>query len=138
MSQRFLLDACVISEGVRKRPNKRVLEKLQRFESSSVTSSTVWNELWFGADLLADSERKELIHAYLTSLERALPVLAYDKAAARWHARERARLQVAGSPRPFADGQIAAVAVANDLVLVTDNVADFAHFSELRVENWHR
>jgi tRNA(fMet)-specific endonuclease VapC len=36
----------------------------------------------------------------------------------------------------FADGQIAAVARANQLVLVTANVADFAAFEGLAVEDW--
>ena len=39
-------------------------------------------------------------------------------------------------PAPFADGQIAAVAVTNDLRLVTRNVADFALFDDLVVESW--
>ena len=39
-----------------------------------------------------------------------LPILDYDRRAAEWHARERARLEAAGSPAPFVDAQIAAIA----------------------------
>jgi tRNA(fMet)-specific endonuclease VapC len=35
------------------------------------------------------------------------------------------------------DGQIAAIAKINDLVLVTRNVEDFKLFSGLKSENWH-
>jgi tRNA(fMet)-specific endonuclease VapC len=38
--------------------------------------------------------------------------------------------------RTFIDGQIAAVAAVNDLVLVTRNERDFTHFTDLAVENW--
>jgi tRNA(fMet)-specific endonuclease VapC len=44
-------------------------------------------------------------------------------------------LERAGKPVPFADGQIAAVAVTNSLRLVTRNVVDFAKFADLAVES---
>jgi tRNA(fMet)-specific endonuclease VapC len=37
---------------------------------------------------------------------------------------------------PFVDGQIAAIALVNDLVLVTGNLRDFAAFASLKMENW--
>lgn len=64
-------------------------------------------------------------------------ILPYDEAAADWHADERARLAAIGLTPPFADGQIAAVAAVNGLVLVTANVADFRHFQGVTVEDWH-
>ncbi len=36
----------------------------------------------------------------------------------------------------YADGEIAAVAVTNQLVLVTRNSRDFERFDNLRLENW--
>jgi tRNA(fMet)-specific endonuclease VapC len=53
-----------------------------------------------------------------------------------WHARQRAELSAAGRSPAFADTQIAAIAVAQDLRLATRNVADFADFADLTVENW--
>lgn len=38
---------------------------------------------------------------------------------------------------PFVDGQIAAIAYVNDLILVTRNTEDFSNFSDLKLENWH-
>ena len=65
-----------------------------------------------------------------------LPILPYDSAAAEWHARERARLAGLGRSPAFADGQIAAIAGAHDLTLVTANRADFEPFEGLRIEDW--
>jgi len=36
----------------------------------------------------------------------------------------------------YPDGQIAAIARVNNLILVTRNVSDYANFSELMMENW--
>jgi tRNA(fMet)-specific endonuclease VapC len=65
-----------------------------------------------------------------------MPILDYDRAAAEWHARERARLMSRGETPSFADGQIAAIAYVNDLTLVTFNDSDFRRFHELRVASW--
>jgi tRNA(fMet)-specific endonuclease VapC len=35
-----------------------------------------------------------------------------------------------------ADGQIAAIAHTNSLILVTHNVSDFAGFKDLKIEDW--
>lgn len=66
----------------------------------------------------------------------SFPVLEYDWQAADWHALERARLVTAGRIPPFVDGQIAAIALVNDLILVTSNEADFRQFKGLRVRCW--
>jgi tRNA(fMet)-specific endonuclease VapC len=68
----------------------------------------------------------------------SFPVLAYDENAAHRHGLERARLDALGRPAPYVDGQIAAIASVNDLVLVTANVRDFARFKGLAVENWSK
>jgi tRNA(fMet)-specific endonuclease VapC len=65
-----------------------------------------------------------------------IPVLVYDGQAAAWHAAERARLVSLGRTPSFADGQIAAVAYTNQLVLVTSNTIDYANFVDLTIEDW--
>ena len=67
-----------------------------------------------------------------------MPVLPYEARAAEWHAAERARLMAAGKTPAFADGQIAAVAITNGLILVTGNRPDFADFADLQTMDWTR
>jgi tRNA(fMet)-specific endonuclease VapC len=50
--------------------------------------------------------------------------------------KNRARLAKIGKTLAFADGQIASIAASNGLILVTNNVADFQYFENLKIENW--
>ncbi len=137
MSVRFLLDTNVLSEPMRPRPDVRVLRQLEEHQEESAIAAPVWHELLFGWERLPSSPRREQIGSYLRDVVRAtLPILAYDTAAAAWHAAERARLQAEGRTPPFVDSQIAAIARINDLVLVTANGADFADFADLKLEDW--
>jgi tRNA(fMet)-specific endonuclease VapC len=47
-----------------------------------------------------------------------------------------ALLDAEGTPAPFVDGQIAAIAKSNDLLLVAVNLRDFQRFQGLKAENW--
>lgn len=88
---------------------------------------------------LSASKKRRAIEAYLEEAVRsALPILPYEEDAATWHATERARLGRRGRPPAAADGQIAAIAHVNELVVVTANVRDFRRFRGLEVENWLR
>jgi tRNA(fMet)-specific endonuclease VapC len=133
----YLLDTNIVSEPLRPVPNPKILERLSRHQEQLATASVVWHELLFGCYRLPASERRAAIQEYLHNVVAAsIEILPYDGRAARWHAAERARLALAGRTPPFADGQIAAVARTNDLVLITLNLKDYAGFRDLRVEDW--
>ncbi len=137
MSLKYLLDTNIASEPLRPSPSRTVLRRLASHEGETAIASIVWHELQFGCARLPVSRRREAIERYLEEVVLAsFPILDYDRIAAEWHARERARLEAAGKTPPFVDGQIAAIACANDLVLVTANKVDFRGFKGLRVESW--
>lgn len=136
MGLKFLLDANVLSHPTLPSPRAATLERLSRHRDEVATSATVLHELCFGLQRLPPSRKKESIAAYLERLMTTLPILPYDERAARWHAAERARLYQ--KTPPFIDGQIAAVAAVNDLVLVTSNTADFKMYRGLKLEDWLR
>jgi tRNA(fMet)-specific endonuclease VapC len=134
---RYLLDTNILSEATRATPDAGVMARLRRFGDRIATSAVSWHELHHGLALMAPSRKRTAVAAFLESLSRAeLPVLPYAAEAAEWHARERARLAAAGRTAPFVDGQIAAIAHVNGLVLVTRNTSDFRHFSGLKLQNW--
>ncbi len=137
MSLKYLLDTNIVSEPLRPSPSRSVLRRLASHEGKTAIASIVWHELQFGCARLPVSRRREAIERYLENVVLAsFPMLDYDRAAAEWHARETVRLEAAGKTRPFVDGQIAAIACVNDLVLVTTNKVDFRGFKGLRVEGW--
>jgi tRNA(fMet)-specific endonuclease VapC len=133
----YLLDTNVVSEPLRPEPSRSVLRQLRVHEGRAAIASLAWHELWFGCMRLPASARRDAIGRYLEQVVSvSFPILGYDRDAAEWHARERARLGAAGTVPPFIDGQIAAIACVHDLVLVTANRADFRRFRGLRVEDW--
>ena len=135
----YLLDTNVVSEPLRPEPHPVVLEKLRLNQDELAISAITWHELWFGCQRLPASARRAAIEQYLREvIARSMPVLPYDEGAAKWHARERARLAALGRIPPFADGQIAAIACQNNLILVTFNTSDYQGFEEIRLEDWRR
>ena len=136
VAARYLLDSNILSEPVRSRPESNVVERLLSSLDECVTAAPVLHELEFGVLRLAPSRKRSVLEKYLEQVVDRLPVLPYDVMAARWHARERARLGKRGRSPAFVDGQIAAIALAHGLTLVTRNVEDFASFRGLNVENW--
>lgn len=137
MSLTYLLDTNIISEPLRPRPNETVLAHLQQHQAVIAISTIVWHEMLFGCYRLPPSAKRETIEDYLFNVISAtLSILPYDFPAAQWHAAERARLTGLGKTPPFVDGQIAATAAVNDLILVTANEAHFSVFEGLQVINW--
>ena len=137
MTLRFLLDTSTISEPMKKDPDAAVVTKIEAHAHESALAAPVWHELQYGCRLLPVGKRRAALEAYLREVVYAsLPILPYDDAAATWHAEERARLDTAGTPMPFVDGQIAAIAKRHDFIVVTANVRDFQHFRGVKIENW--
>jgi len=134
---KYLLDTNIVSEPLRPAPRHGVVRKLQRHEEEIAIPSVVWHELRFGMERLPPSRRRLAIERYLDEVVlTTMPILDYDRAAAEWHASERARLAALGQTPPFADGQIAAIARVHELILVSFNDSDFKRFQGVRVLSW--
>jgi tRNA(fMet)-specific endonuclease VapC len=111
---------------------------LERYKHEIATATVVFHELLFGCKRLPESRKRRIIESYLNEVVRVqIPMQPYDANAAIWHATERARLTSIGKTPSFADGQIAAIAKVNEMILVTNNVSDFADFLDLKIENWY-
>lgn len=137
MSLRYLLDTNVISEPLRPKPNAQAMLRIKQHQNEIGIASIVWHELCFGYQRLPASVRRDTIAQYLHHVVAStLPILPYDERAAAWHAQERARLTALGRTPPFADGQVAAIAYVNQLILVTFNTDDYAAFDGITLEDW--
>lgn len=136
---KYLLDTNVVSEILRQMPNQKVHTRYTQHIEEIALPAIGWHEMWYGVQRLVPSQRRTLVQDYLEQiLSPAVPILAYDARAAEWHAAERARLSKLGRTPPYADGQIAAIAFVNSLVLVTLNIADYKYFKDLEIQDWSR
>jgi tRNA(fMet)-specific endonuclease VapC len=128
-----------VSSPISKLPNPRIVKRLETCGHECAIAAPVWHELTDGAQRLPPGKRRTALETYLQDVIHAsFQILPYDEAAADWHGQERARLEALGRPALFVDGQIAAIAHANDLVLATVNKKGFSFFNGLAIENWSR
>jgi tRNA(fMet)-specific endonuclease VapC len=134
---RYLLDTSIVSAPILQTPVAQVVEKLKDLGHQCAIAAPVWHELQYGCQRLPAGKRRASLAAYLAQVvHTAFPILPYDEAAALKHALERARLEASGKSAPFVDGQIAAIALVHDLILVTRNARDFTRFAGLKIEDW--
>ena len=97
--------------------------------------SVVLGELLFGASN-GDPEYLDENLALIHSLQQEFRSLPYDDDAAVRYARIRVSLKRLGTPIGPNDTKIAAIALANDLTLVTHNTAEFSRVPGLKLEDW--
>lgn len=130
---RHLLDTNVCVDYLTGRyPN--VIARIQETPPRQLClSSVVVAELRYGAD---HSARRRTNHGRIDALLDELECLDFDLRAAATHGRVRARLEAAGTPIGPNDMLIAAHALSLDLIVVTDNVAEFGRVKGLKVETW--
>jgi tRNA(fMet)-specific endonuclease VapC len=95
--------------------------------------SVVKAELLYGA--YRSSRRADNLRL-LAALFQQFASLPFDDAAADAYGRIRADLAAQGTPIGPNDLLIAAIALANNLVLVTHNIREFARVTGLIIEDW--
>ena len=114
---------------------KQPAEVAQRFEQCSVgdvvMSAITYAELRYGVVASADPEREGV---NLESLIEDIPVARFDAAAAIAYG--PIRLATRDGRGDHLDKLIAAHAAALGVVVVTNNVRDFAKYPGVVVENW--
>lgn len=130
----YLLDTDTLSNLGKKRPSSVLLARLATEAGKLYTSSITVGEMIHGA---YKSDRPQY---YLDRMRLAFgslsEILPYDEAAAHHFGRQLAELERQGTPPAPLDLQIASIALANDLVLVTHNTDHFKRVKGLKVEDW--
>jgi tRNA(fMet)-specific endonuclease VapC len=132
----WLLDTNTLSEAMKPSPDAQVVQNLAQFSQQIAMPALVWHELRYGWLRMPASKRKDAIGHYLHDVLSVFPIIAYDEDAAKIHAQLRVDNDIKGKTLPFVDGQIAAIAIAQRLTLVTRNLKDFENINGLRVLNW--
>ncbi len=111
-----------------------VKTKLATYPPSQIAlCDVVKAELYYGA---YKSARREVNLALLETLFSEFSSFAFESEAARIFGHIRADLSHKGTPIGPYDLQIAAIALANDCVLVTHNTGEFSRIAGLKLEDW--
>lgn len=129
----YLLDtnACIRYLNGRSENIRQHLEATQ--PEDIVLCSVVKAELFYGAMKSAKPEENLAKQHRFVSRFISLP---FDDHAAEAYSRIRARLEKSGTPIGPNDLLIAAIAVVNDVILVTHNTDEFGRVEGLKLEDW--
>jgi tRNA(fMet)-specific endonuclease VapC len=130
---RYLLDTNILIYLANRRSDA-VAARFARLRPGEIAMSSVtYGELRYGAE---KSARRGEVLGTLGRLAERVAVLALDAKASAEYGRIRKELEQAGKPLGNNDLWIAAHALAEKLVLVTNNEREFARVPGLKLENW--
>jgi len=136
----YLLDTCVISEIIRKRPHAGVVKWLENCDESGIYLSVLTiGEIQKGIARLEDGDRKASIQRWLNNdlgnrfEGRILPVDTEVATAWGWMQGEA---ELRGESIPTVDGLLAATAMVHNLALVTRNEKDVSNSGARIINPW--
>jgi tRNA(fMet)-specific endonuclease VapC len=129
----YLLDSNVCIRLINN-SSPAVINRLASQQPEDILISTITQlELYYGAYRSAQQERNlEILQRFFSQFT----VLPLEPESARVAGRIRAELAALGTPIGPYDSQIAAIAMVNNLILVTHNTGEFSRVNGLQIEDW--
>ncbi len=122
---KFLVDANVLSEPTKPKPNARVVAWLRAHEHDIAVDPIILGEMRFGILLLPRGKKRTSLEQWFAAGVQRLHCLPWDSdTGLRWAAL-LARLRTLGKAMPIKDSLIAATALLHDLTMATRNRTDF-------------
>ena len=129
---KYLLDTNIVIYVLKRRP----VEALKIFNTNATRmaiSSITLSELFYGAEKSSSADKNlEAIEEFISHLD----VLPYDAKASQHYGQIKAALEKKGEVIGENDIHIAAHAISQGLVLVTNNLREFKRVANLALENW--
>lgn len=129
---RYLLDTDICIYVIKRRP-EALRERFDRLADELALSTVSLAELRYGAE---KSTRQAANRRVVEEFAARLEVLPFSADAAVHYGRLRADLERAGRPCGPYDMMIAAHASSEGLIVVTNNLREFARMPGVAVENW--
>ena len=129
----YLLDTNIVSYWMR--GDKAVIERIMNQSPSNLSlSSITLAEIWYGIEKSPRKKKERTLK--IKKISSLLRIYSFDEPAAEEYAVIRANLEQKGIMISERDTQIASIAIANKLTVVTHNVKEFGRVNKLKVEDW--
>ena len=129
----YLLDTNIISYWMR--GDLGIIDRIQKYSPADLSLSAITlAEILYGIEKspVKKKERREKIR----KISLLLDLYSFDETAAGKYAIVRSQLEREGMIISERDTQIASIAMANQLTIVTHNVKEFSMVKGLKVEDW--
>ncbi|MEA5549625.1 type II toxin-antitoxin system VapC family toxin [Anabaena cylindrica UHCC 0172] len=130
---KYLLDSNVCIQYLNQRSEK-IIQRLQDLSDTDiVVCSIVKAELFYGAMRTNNpaktlQKQQEFLNSFIS--------LKFDDECAVIYGEIRSKLAAKGTPIGNNDLHIAAIAIANNLTLITHNTREFSRIDNLKLEDW--
>lgn len=131
---KYMLDTNIVIYTMKNRPDT-VRKAFNKHTGQLCISTVTLGELFYGAE---KSSRPEYNMEVIEGFAARLDVLLFDSQDASHFGQIRSELAVKGKPIGPYDAMIAGHARSRGLILVTNNMKEFARVPGLRTENWVR
>ena len=133
---KYLLDTNIVSYFLRGQ-FANLEQRILNTESDQLCISVITaGELAYGFERAAPSKRLVSLRTKLNSLMQVIPTRPLPPGVARHYGKIRSTFEKKGTPIGGNDLWLAAHALAEDLVLVTNNTQEFARVDGLKLKNW--
>lgn len=129
---KYLLDTNIVIYVLKRRPVE-VLATFNQHAHRMAISAITLSELYHGAE---KSQKQSENLAAIEDFSSRLEVLPYTAKVSQHYGAIRAALEKSGQTIGVNDLHIAAHARSEGLILVTNNVSEFARVPALQIENW--
>ena len=130
---KYLLDSNTCIRYLNHR-SQSVIDKMASISPADiVVCSIVKAEMYFGAKRSHNPVKTKAEQDAFLVLFQSLP---FDDSAAEIYSDIRADLAARGTPIGPNDLMIAAIALANNLILITHNTREFSRITALQLEDW--
>ena len=116
------------------RSSERIISQFKKYSPSEITLSSITvAELFYGAE---KSKARKKNWAVVEDFVSNFGIVPFDEKSCQTYAKTRASLEKAGVPIGPMDLLIASISLANNFVLVTNNIQEFRRIKGLKLENW--
>ncbi|WP_288612888.1 type II toxin-antitoxin system VapC family toxin [uncultured Victivallis sp.] len=128
---RYMLDTDISSYLIRG-DHPEVTDAFRQHFPDVCISAITAAELQYGAQ----KRKSQLLTRNVNAYCNLVPICDWTREAAETYAEMRVELEKHGTPVGSMDMLIAASAIAEGAILITNNIAHFSKIGKLRIENW--